>query len=265
MFDAGLGRKTIFQTDYLVLGLQSGFGYASNSYSDENIKMEVSSKSVPIKLFLTQRLLGLNIGTLLSFWKVEDARYSLKNVVDEGMSVYFDIGMMIFPMGKSFSINFDAITKSSATGYAIGVAYHFDKKLNKGNQNQEEQNKNQKGQDKKKQNQKKQDKNKNQNQEEQDNNGYDGEKSCSNVANVIQEAFINKEDENLQVCIRLEDKKLSCLKLSDISEFENESLEAIEDFDKQSSYLKWNKIPVSIPYTAFFPNGLCFLGEQHNE
>jgi hypothetical protein len=227
MLELGLGQKINFQTynDDLVWGIQSGFGYSSKDYSEDDMKIEASSIAIPIKLFFSQRLLGLNMGVLLSFWdtKISVDKKSTKDVNDDGMAVHFDVGLMIFPV-ESFSINFDVITKSSVTGFAIGAAYHFGKERS---------------------------------QENQHNDGYDIKKDCSNGTDFILNAFIEEEGESINVCIKLKDGKLSCLELDNRLDFRNKSLETIENFDAKSSHLKWNEIPVNIPYSEFFPNGFC--------
>ncbi|MDR2581461.1 MAG: hypothetical protein LBC85_10785 [Fibromonadaceae bacterium] len=116
----------------LFFGVNSGFGFSGKSYSENvlgsDIKFDASSIVLPVKLFFSYGILGVSAGALLTFWDVKMKGNVLginaSDFDDKGTETYLDFGFMVFPVEK-ISIGFDIITSGSATGFALGVAYHF--------------------------------------------------------------------------------------------------------------------------------------------
>jgi hypothetical protein len=242
MFEAGVQTAIQMPNDDLFLGIQSGFGYSSKDYSEGDVKIEASSVALPLKVFFAYGLFGVSAGTLLSFWDTKASGkamgVNLSDLDDSGTDAYFDFGLMIFPVEK-ISVNFDVITKGSATGFAIGAAYHFGKERHNSYDDGQNDSYNDSYYD-----------------------SYDKKKDCSVEANSILNAFIDEED--ISVCVVLVSGEKSCLNLDDRYEFKNQPLEVLDDFEKKSSYLKWNKIPINISYNEFFPDGLCDYKQRYN-
>ncbi|MCL2207363.1 MAG: hypothetical protein FWB90_04615 [Fibromonadales bacterium] len=264
MLELGGSTGIPMTNENLFLGILSGFGFASNSYSEQipgfisdEITIKASSTVLPIKLFFSYGSFGINLGTLLTFWNVKTDGYGLStdlsNFNDKGTKAYLDFGIMLFPV-ENFSIGLDVITSGSATGFALGINFRFGKQSN--------------------------------NKENNNYSGYTSEENdCLLKANSILYAYIEEEEDeeykgdaakddsvseeekkNIAVCIELKNNKKRCLSLKNKYWFENKSLEVIRDFKKETFFLQWNKLPVAIPYSEFFPNGFCEFefDKQHN-
>lgn len=224
MLELGGGTSIPVANDDLFFGLHSGFGYSSKNYSEGDIKMDASSTVLPIKAFFSYGLFGASIGTLLTFYDIKTkgnvAGVNLSNFDDKGTTVFFDFGIMVFPH-ETFSIGFDVITKSSSTGFALGIAYHFGK--TKEQSYYEEY--------------------------------YVSEASCG--SDPIYTVYVERDEDNIDICVELNSGKTKCLNLSERREFKNVSYEAIKDFERKSSFISWFYPPVDIRYSEFFIDGDC--------
>ncbi|MCL2282919.1 MAG: porin family protein [Fibromonadales bacterium] len=235
MLELGGSVGIPINNEKLFWGVHSGFGYSGDSRSEQitskdKITLKYSSIGLPIKTFFSYGLFGVNIGALITFWDIKVSENvtgsNISDLSDKGTKTFFDFGLMIFP-AEQVSIGLDVIT-GKTTGFALGVAYHFGKRTHNYYDNAD-----------------------------YNDADYDDAARDDCIYNALIELERKDEYDSVYICLELNNGKINCLNLSERFEFKDKSLDDINDFEKKTSFLQWNKMPVSIPYTEFFPDGLC--------
>jgi hypothetical protein len=220
--------------DKVMLGFNSGFGYAGGKIKEDDLDITVNASSLllPLKAFVSYGALGANMGVLISFneAKSKNSKNPKLNMTEKGTDGAFNFGVMVFPTEK-MSIGLDVII-NSGVGFALGASVYVGRRST-----------------------------------EAYNNSYDSDDADYDVGllcgDTIYETFIKKDDGEISICLELNSGYIKCVSLNNRPEFTTNSPHEIEiqDFQLERSYViiyiadAMYKYSVDISYSEFFKDG----------